>query len=280
MSNSFDRLLSKSKGQQGASFEAQTNVERRGQDFPIFASYNDNLAMSTKASATEVQGEITVPEAMVNSITALRNQPNIIKAMSLDMVGSLSSLASVYEATNKHKIDVESLYNTNDDYKHFLNAIASGFVVTAGIEKVISNPIKLYFLTSFDGNVDMSIKAGYLFMGVYPTITSFDSNSVNKVQSLVRTVNNLVSTQGSGLNLMNFIIKKGLEANKSTIKNTDLVSDKVLVRNMDTKQLAELIIGKFSNVNDGIKFAKENGVNDEKLQKVSMLIKALKDFSH
>ena len=284
MGSALDRLMGSGAGQQGTPFEASLKIERNTKDLNIFAKHNDNEACSSLSSvAKQEEGAITVPEAMLNTIVAMRGRADIVQSMSSSITPeSLSMIAIAYEVTNKHSIDVNGLYQTNKEYRGMLNAIASGFVVTAGIENVISNPIKLYFKTALDTTArDMNLKAGYEFKGNLPCIEAFDDANVNKVQAFVRTVASQVSTMSKGISLFEFINLQGNKFKAPMVDNNSILSDKVILKGMDVKQLAEYLTSKFqSNIDLGLQFAKDNGVEDNKLQKVSMLIKAVRDFTN
>jgi len=280
----LDRLINSSKGQIGTPFEASLKVERNTSDFNIFAEHNDNEAISSlSTTASVVEGEISVVSAIENTVMAMRGQSAILKSMAVSVTPeSLNTIAKVYSQVNKHSIDVNDLYNTNKDYRNLINAMANGFIVTAGIERVIANPIKLYFLTPLDERaVDLNLKAGYQFKGNLPCIRTFDADSVNKVQTFVRTVASQVSTACKGLTLFDFINSQGSKFKAPTVHNDTLFNDRAILKGMDVKQLAEYLTSKFAgNLDFAIQFARDNGVGDNKLQKVSMLIKAIRDYTN
>jgi len=282
--SALDRLIGNGSGQQGKPFEASLKIERNTKDLNIFAKHNDNEECSSlTTTAKAIDGEITVPQAIENTIIAMRGQGQILKSLALSItLDSLKSVASVYSQVNKHSIDVGSLYHSNSDYRNAINAMANGFVVTAGIENVIPNPITLYFQTPLDTkSSDMNFKAGFQFKGNLPCITAFDENSVNKVQAFVRTVASQISTAGKGLTLMDFINLQGKKFKAPIVSSNTILSDKVILSGMDIKQLAEYLSSKFSdNLDLGIQFARDNGVNEDKLQRVSMLIKAVRDYKN
>lgn len=279
----LDKLMSNGSNQHNKSFEASTKVERRTKDLNIFASHNNNEAiasMKTQAKVDDVM--ITIAVAISNTVRALRGQAGIVRDMSLGIDSTkLSTVASLYEKANNQKIDVISLYANNIKYKQALNAIASGCVITEGIEQAVPNSIKLYLKTPDDyKSRDLNLKGGYEFKGNTPVIDSFDEDSVNRVQAFVRTIANQVATKSKGMSLFDFINSIDLQHSVSTPTN-NLFSDAVIIRGMDVKQLAEYLTNKFpNNLDDGLRFARENGVTNEKLQTVSILIKAVRDFNN
>ena len=284
MGSALDRLLKSGKGQQGTPFEASQRVERNTRDLNIFAKHNDNEACSSIPKvAKQIEGEITIPQAIENTVVAMRGQAGILKSISMSVTqDGLSMMTKAYASANNHSIDVAGLYGSNKDYKNFVNAMASGFIVTAGIEGVISNPVKLYFKTALDGSAsDLNMKAGYEFKGNLPTISTFDSDSINRVQAFVRTVASQVSTSAKGLSLFEFINLKGNKFEAPSIKDNNILSDKVVLSSMDVRRLAEFLTLKFpDNLDEGLMFARQNNVDENKLQKVSMLIKAVRDYNN
>jgi len=282
-SSALDRLIGGGKGQQGTPFEANLKVERGTRDLNIFAKHNDNEACSSLSStAKQLEGEISLQQAIENTVVAMRGQSDILKSISMNINDdTLSMITVAYANTHSHSIDVPNLYHSVPDYKNLVNAMANGFVVTAGLENVVANPIKLYFKTPLDSKAsDMNLKAGYEFKGNIPCITSFDNDGVNRVQAFVRTVASQVSTASKGISLFDFINSKGIKFRTPNVSN-NILSEKVILSGMDVKQLAEYLTNKFSsNLDDGLRFAKENGVDDNKLQRVSMLIKAVRDYTN
>lgn len=282
--NALDRLIGGSKGQQGTSFESNLRIERNTRDIPLFAKYNDNTEMSSLSSvAKQVEGEITISEAISNTVIAMRGQEVILRSMALSITDdSLNAVANVYNDVHGHKINIAGVYHSSNDFKLFVNAMANGFLVTAGIEKTIPNNIKLYFQTPLDvKSMDMNIKAGYQFKGNLPCVTAFDTDSVNRVQAFVRTVSSQVSTASKGLSLFDFINTKGVKFKTPFVSNNNILSEQVILKSMDVKQLAGYLTSKFNNdLDKGLQFAQENGVDDNKLQRVSMLIKAVRDYTN
>lgn len=283
-SSALDRLIGGGAGQQGTPFETDLKVERKTKDLNIFAKHNDNEACSSLSSvANQVEGEISTQQAIENTLVAMRGQSGILQSMSMSVNDdSLNMLTKAYEQTHNHSINVAGVYHSNQDYKNVINAMANGFIVTAGLENVIANPIKLYFKTVLDNKaMDMNLKAGYEFKGNLPCITAFNNDSVNKVQAFVRTVASQVSTASKGITLFDFINSKGVKFKALNVSNNNILSDKVLLSGMGVKQLAEYLINKFpNNLDEGIRFAKENGVDENRLQRVSMLIKAVRDYTN
>jgi len=279
----LDRLIGGSGGQIGTPFEANLKIERNTKDTGIFAKHNETTCGSLTTIAQQEEGEITIPTAIENTIIAMRGQSKILKAMAMSVTDeSLGMLSKAYTAKHNHSIDIVGLYKSNPTYKNTINAMANGFLVTAGIESIIANPIKLYFKTDLDNQaMDMNLKAGYEFKGNLPCITAYDSSSINRVQAFVRTVASQVSTAGKGLSLFEFINSQGNKFQAPVVDNNTILSDKVVLKGMNIKQLAEYLTRKFSsNLDLGLQFARDNGVGENKLQRVSMLIKAVRDFTN
>ena len=283
MGSALDRLISGSGGQVGTPFEASLKVERRSKDLNIFASHNSNEACSSLTTTAKViEGEISLVQAMENTIVAMRSRTDLVQAMAMSMTdNSLNAIASAYGKTHGHSIDIAGLYHTNKEFGKFMNAIASGFVVTAGIERAVHNPIKMYFKTALDSRAsDINLKAGYEFKGNIPCITAFNADSINRVQAFVRTVASQVSTASKGQSLSDFVFSKGSKFLAPSVSSSEsIISEKVILNGMDIKQLAEYLTSKFpNNIDLGLQFAKDNGVEENKLQRVSMLIKAVRDY--
>ena len=274
----MDRLLSQSKSQDGVLL----NVERgRGRDFHQTGAYSDSKNLSMGTVSNSVDGEITLSMAMDNVINTFRNSVPLVNSLRLGVRASgLDVLAKAYERVNGHFIDINHLYTTSSDFKALINAVASGFVVTAGIERVVPNSIKMYYKTAKDGNSNLlSVKANKVFMGTLPCITAFDEASVNEVQNYVSTISMQVR---NGLSLFDFVNTSSLKRLDSSVvpDSSNLVTDSVLFRNMDVQSLAEYIMVKFpDNVDDGLALARANGTDENKLQRTSLLMKAVKDYS-
>jgi len=213
-------------------------------------------------TAPETKPKLSYEDKYNAIISYLSENPNYVINLSKGITNSnLDMLSSALD------YDVEDLYSTDVNFNIFINGIAQGIITGPNFPKSIPNTLKIFYVTS-----DLKDSIHFRNMGsmsVYkstPAITSISEESVNSLNSTYKTHTSAFSSLYSFLKDACY---------KPYVKESPMGVD---ILSYDNKAIATHLSKSKRGVDAGLNKLIKVGCPKVRLQKISILAKALKDI--
>ncbi len=213
----------------------------------------------------EQLNETQVPDALV---AYLSSNPNVVKSLNKGVTNAhLDGIGSSINA------DLISMYESNENINMMVNAIAQGMLVSDRFENTVANTVKMYYVpASKNDSIHLHTSAGgFQTYRSTPAVKAFDANSINKLSALYRN-------QIMGFDTLFSYVKDACYKPVAS-QEESAQKESQAYHAMDNLDLAKGLHKATISIDEGAKRLESIGFSKERVGKIAVLAKALKDNS-
>jgi hypothetical protein len=223
------------------------------------SSLTDSDLYNPEADEFE-EAEVSVPSLEQDIIRFLSENPSCVTALHKNPEAALEFISEQLDLDG-----VIELYRSNPDFNVFINAIAQGFLVSDNFVKVIPNTVKIFFITSeLLESIHLRNLANINMYKSTPAIFDFKPESINALGSVYK------QHQGTYKSLYNYLqayCYKPVVGEKNSISVLDF----------DDMTIAKSIVKSSKGITAGLNKLKAAGCDQSRLNRLTVLAKALRD---